>query len=96
TIAMDGTEGLVRGQRLLNTGSPITGGYLGRIINIIGEPIGHVGDIKKNFCPAHLLIIVLSWYICFGCGPRFAPYRRGGNIGLFGGVGVGKTVLIME
>ncbi|KAF9613533.1 hypothetical protein IFM89_008450 [Coptis chinensis] len=58
TIAMDGTEGLVRGQRLLNTGSPITvpvgRATLGRIINIIGEPIDHRGDIKTDhILPIH-------------------------------------------
>ncbi|CAI0447246.1 unnamed protein product [Linum tenue] len=111
TIAMDGTEGLVRGQRVLNTGSPITvpvgRATLGRIMNVIGEPIDEKGDICKN----SLLLVFVLWE-----APSFveqateqqilvtgikvvdllAPYQRGGKIGLFGGAGVGKTVLIME
>ncbi|KAF8378654.1 hypothetical protein HHK36_030003 [Tetracentron sinense] len=104
TIAMDGTEGLVRGQRVLNTGSPITVPVgrvtLGRIMNVIGEPIDERGDLKTDhFLPIHreapafveqateqqILVVDL-----------LAPYQRGGKIGLFGGAGVGKTVLIME
>ncbi|KAF3334847.1 ATP synthase subunit beta [Carex littledalei] len=104
TIAMDGTEGLVRGQRVLNTGSPITvpvgRATLGRIMNVIGEPIDEKGDIStSHFLPIHreaptfveqateqqVLVVDL-----------LAPYQRGGKIGLFGGAGVGKTVLIME
>ncbi|KAF7037415.1 hypothetical protein CFC21_047786 [Triticum aestivum] len=109
TIAMDGTEGLVRGQRVLNTGSPITvpvgRATLGRIINVIGEPIDHKGDIKTNsYLPIHReapafveqateqQILVTGIKVV----DLLAPYQRGGKIGLFGGAGVGKTVLIME
>ncbi|KAG0519124.1 hypothetical protein BDA96_09G237100 [Sorghum bicolor] len=109
TIAMDGTEGLVRGQRVLNTGSPITvpvgRATLGRIINVIGEPIDERGDITTNhFLPIHReapafveqateqQILVTGIKVV----DLLAPYQRGGKIGLFGGAGVGKTVLIME
>ncbi|KAL0463516.1 UNVERIFIED_CONTAM: ATP synthase subunit beta, mitochondrial [Sesamum latifolium] len=103
-IAMDGTEGLVRGQRVLNTGSPITS-HSGRIINVIGEPIDERGDIKtEHFLPIHReapafveqateqQILVTGIKVV----DLLAPYQRGGKIGLFGGAGVGKTVLIME
>ncbi|TQD73008.1 hypothetical protein C1H46_041443 [Malus baccata] len=109
TIAMDGTEGLVRGQRVLNTGSPITvpvgRATLGRIMNVIGEPIDERGDIKTDhFLPIHReapafveqateqQILVTGIKVV----DLLAPYQRGGKIGLFGGAGVGKTVLIME
>ncbi|OAY84146.1 ATP synthase subunit beta, mitochondrial, partial [Ananas comosus] len=109
TIAMDGTEGLVRGQRVLNTGSPITvpvgRATLGRIINVIGEPIDEKGEIKtSHFLPIHReapafveqateqQILVTGIKVV----DLLAPYQRGGKIGLFGGAGVGKTVLIME
>ncbi|KAF2310870.1 hypothetical protein GH714_017927 [Hevea brasiliensis] len=109
TIAMDGTEGLVRGQRVLNTGSPITvpvgRATLGRIMNVIGEPIDERGDIKtSHFLPIHReapafvdqateqQILVTGIKVV----DLLAPYQRGGKIGLFGGAGVGKTVLIME
>ncbi|KAL0396752.1 UNVERIFIED_CONTAM: ATP synthase subunit beta, mitochondrial [Sesamum calycinum] len=103
-IAMDGTEGLVRGQRVLNTGSPLLA-TLGRIINVIGEPIDEKGDIKtEHFLPIHReapafveqateqQILVTGIKVV----DLLAPYQRGGKIGLFGGAGVGKTVLIME
>ncbi|URD86835.1 hypothetical protein MUK42_27295 [Musa troglodytarum] len=109
TIAMDGTEGLVRGQRVLNTGSPITApvsrATLGRIMNVIGEPIDEKGDIKtSHFLPIHReapafveqateqQILVTGIKVV----DLLAPYQRGGKIGLFGGASVGKTVLIME
>ncbi|CAN6445850.1 unnamed protein product [Victoria cruziana] len=109
TIAMDGTEGLVRGQRVLNTGSPITvpvgRATLGRIMNVIGEPIDEKGEIKTDhFLPIHReapafveqateqQILVTGIKVV----DLLAPYQRGGKIGLFGGAGVGKTVLIME
>ncbi|EEF30158.1 ATP synthase subunit beta, mitochondrial [Ricinus communis] len=109
TIAMDGTEGLVRGQKVLNTGSPITvpvgRATLGRIINVIGEPIDEKGDLKTDhFLPIHReapsfvdqateqQILVTGIKVV----DMLAPYQRGGKIGLFGGAGVGKTVLIME
>ncbi|KAA3463712.1 ATP synthase subunit beta, mitochondrial [Gossypium australe] len=109
TIAMDGTEGLVRGQPVLNTGSPITvpvgRATLGRIINVIGEPIDEKGELKTDhFLPIHReapafveqateqQILVTGIKVV----DLLAPYQRGGKIGLFGGAGVGKTVLIME
>ncbi|GAB2214597.1 hypothetical protein Droror1_Dr00018952 [Drosera rotundifolia] len=109
TIAMDGTEGLVRGQKVLNTGSPITvpvgRATLGRIMNVIGEPIDERGDIKTDhYLPIHReapafdeqateqQILVTGIKVV----DLLAPYQRGGKIGLFGGAGVGKTVLIME
>ncbi|CAN1840150.1 ATP synthase subunit beta, mitochondrial [Linum perenne] len=111
TIAMDGTEGLVRGQRVLNTGSPITvpvgRATLGRIMNVIGEPIDHKGEISKNFsldifnlreAPSFVEQATEQQILVTGIKvvDLLAPYQRGGKIGLFGGAGVGKTVLIME
>ncbi|KAK6921671.1 ATPase, F1/V1/A1 complex, alpha/beta subunit, nucleotide-binding domain [Dillenia turbinata] len=109
TIAMDGTEGLVRGQKVLNTGSPITvpvgRATLGRIMNVIGEAIDERGPINtEHFLPIHReapafveqateqQILVTGIKVV----DLLAPYQRGGKIGLFGGAGVGKTVLIME
>ncbi|KAE9450768.1 hypothetical protein C3L33_17336, partial [Rhododendron williamsianum] len=109
TIAMDGTEGLVRGQRVLNTGSPITvpvgRATLGRIINVIGEPIDERGEIKTDhYLPIHreapAFVEQATEQEILVTGIKvvdlLAPYQRGGKIGLFGGAGVGKTVLIME
>ena len=109
TIAMDATEGLKRGDEVINTGAPISVPVgpetLGRIINVIGEPIDEKGEVKtKEKWPIHRE------------APKFtdqsteteqlvtgikvidllAPYAKGGKIGLFGGAGVGKTVTIME
>ncbi|MDA8618354.1 F0F1 ATP synthase subunit beta [Candidatus Pelagibacter bacterium] len=109
TIAMDATEGLKRGDEVLNTGAPISVPVgpetLGRIINVIGESIDEKGEVKtKEKWPIHR------------AAPKFtdqateteqlvtgikvidllAPYAKGGKIGLFGGAGVGKTVTIME
>ena len=109
TIAMDATEGLKRGDEVLNTGSPISVPVgpetLGRIINVVGEAIDEKGEVKsKEKWPIHR------------SAPKFtdqateteqlvtgikvidllAPYAKGGKIGLFGGAGVGKTVTIME
>ena len=109
TIAMDATEGLKRGDEVLNTGAPISVPVgpetLGRIINVVGESIDEKGDVKtKEKWPIHR------------AAPKFtdqateteqlvtgikvidllAPYAKGGKIGLFGGAGVGKTVTIME
>jgi F-type H+/Na+-transporting ATPase subunit beta len=109
TIAMDTTDGLVRGQSVINTGNaicvPVGKATLGRIMNVIGEPIDERGVIQTD----------KSWEI-HRSAPEFidqstdseilvtgikvvdllAPYAKGGKIGLFGGAGVGKTVLIME
>lgn len=109
TISMDSTEGLVRGEKVLNTGkmiqAPVGEEVLGRIINVIGEPVDEAGEIKAKE----------HWDI-HRAAPKFedqatkaemlmtgikvvdllAPYAKGGKIGLFGGAGVGKTVLIQE
>jgi F-type H+-transporting ATPase subunit beta len=109
TIAMDSTDGLVRGQKVLNTGSPIKvpvgRGTLGRIMNVIGEPVDEKGpieasehwDIHRDAPPfteqsTEQQILVTGIKVV----DLLAPYQRGGKIGLFGGAGVGKTVLIME
>lgn len=109
TIAMDGTEGLVRGQECVDTGDPIKipvgPETLGRIMNVIGEPIDERGPIdSKHFAPIHAEapeftemsveqeILVTGIKVV----DLLAPYAKGGKIGLFGGAGVGKTVLIME
>lgn len=109
TIAMDGTEGLVRGQEVVDTGSPIKipvgPECLGRIINVIGEPIDERGPIKTKklssihadapeFVDQSTVPLVLETGI--KVVDLLAPYAKGGKIGLFGGAGVGKTVLIQE
>jgi F-type H+-transporting ATPase subunit beta len=109
TIAMDGTEGLVRGQKVVDTGAPITipvgPETLGRIMNVIGEPIDERGPIgSKKFlgihaeAPAYTEMSVEQEILETGIKvvDLLAPYSKGGKIGLFGGAGVGKTVLIME
>jgi len=109
TIAMDGTEGLVRGQAVLDTGNPITipvgKGTLGRIMNVIGDPIDERGPIKSTDkrsihqeAPAFVEMSVQAQILETGIKvvDLLAPYSKGGKIGLFGGAGVGKTVLIME
>merc|ERR1719447_1495291 len=109
TIAMDGTEGLVRGQSCVDTGGPITipvgPGTLGRIINVIGEPIDERGPIDTDkFLPIHQeapdFVDMSTEQEILETGIKvvdlLAPYAKGGKIGLFGGAGVGKTVLIME
>ncbi len=109
TIAMDSTDGLVRGAEVMNTGKPIImpvgEGTLGRIMNVIGEPVDEAGPIVvEEYSPIHreppLLVDQDVNVQAFETGIKvvdlLAPYRRGGKIGLFGGAGVGKTVLIME
>ena len=109
TIAMDSTEGLVRGQEVLNTNQPILvpvgEATLGRIMNVTGEAVDELGDISLDVAsPIHQAPPSLedqsSQIETFETGIKFvdllAPYARGGKIGLFGGAGVGKTVLIME
>jgi len=109
TIAMDGTEGLVRGMQVADTGSPITipvgPETLGRIINVIGEPIDERGPVNaKATAPIHaeapefIEMSVEQEILETGIKvvDMLAPYAKGGKIGLFGGAGVGKTVLIME
>ncbi|HMI93631.1 MAG TPA: F0F1 ATP synthase subunit beta, partial [Polyangiales bacterium] len=109
TIAMDSTEGLVRGLPVKNTGSPISMPVgpetLGRITNVVGQPIDGLGPINaKAYSPIHRappLFVDQSVNVeIFETGIKvidlLAPYRKGGKIGLFGGAGVGKTVLIQE
>ena len=109
TIAMDTTEGLVRGQEVLNTGKdlmmPVGEGTLGRVMNLLGEPMDEEGPIKAvKYMPIHRMapeideqdtstaILVTGIKVV----DLLAPYRKGGKIGLFGGAGVGKTVIIQE
>ncbi|GAB4011209.1 MAG: F0F1 ATP synthase subunit beta [Bdellovibrio sp.] len=109
TIAMDATEGLARGIKVLDTGKPIQAPVgretLGRIINVVGEPVDEAGPInaKKSYDihrPAPKFEKQSTKKEAFYTGIKvidlLAPYLRGGKIGLFGGAGVGKTVLIME
>jgi len=109
TIAMDATEGLVRGKGVVDTGEPITVPVgpetLGRILNVVGDPIDERGPINaKQSLPIHRSapefveqsteteILVTGIKVV----DLLAPYSRGGKVGLFGGAGVGKTVIIME
>ena len=109
TIAMDSTEGLKRGDEVIDTGKPIQVPVgpetLGRIINVIGEPIDQKGNVQtKENWPIHRQapsfndqsteteILVTGIKVI----DLLAPYAKGGKIGLFGGAGVGKTVIIME
>ena len=109
TIAMDATEGLVRGQQVADTGAPIAvpvgDGTLGRIMNVIGEPVDEAGDIPHDekraiHQPAPEFVEQSTEQEILVTGIKvvdlLAPYAKGGKIGLFGGAGVGKTVLIME
>ncbi|MHB8708451.1 MAG: F0F1 ATP synthase subunit beta, partial [Desulfuromonadales bacterium] len=109
TIAMDATDGLVRGQDVLDTGKqivmPVGPKTLGRILNVIGEPIDEMGPVNNELeweihRPAPEFIDQSTKVEAFETGIKvvdlLAPYARGGKIGLFGGAGVGKTVLIME
>lgn len=108
-IAMDATEGLVRGARVRNTGNPIMmpvgKATLGRILNVIGEPVDEQGPVEtRDYLPIHrdppLFTDQSTEVAVLETGIKvvdlLAPYSRGGKIGLFGGAGVGKTVLIME
>jgi F-type H+-transporting ATPase subunit beta len=109
TIAMDSTDGLIRGQKVQDTGNPISVPVgpetLGRILNVIGEPIDERGELKTKLkSPIHknapefidqsteTEVLVTGIKVV----DLLAPYAKGGKIGLFGGAGVGKTVLIME
>jgi len=109
TIAMDSTDGLKRGQAVLDTGkqisAPVGSKTLGRIMNVIGEPVDEMGPIgnEKEYAihrPAPDFENQSTKVEAFTTGIKvvdlLAPYARGGKIGLFGGAGVGKTVLIME
>src|SRR3954454_20543482 len=109
TVAMDTSEGLVRGQPVSDTGQPIAvpvgDGTLGRIMNVVGEPVDERGPVKTSrISPIHkpapefvdqsteAEILVTGIKVV----DLLAPYAKGGKIGLFGGAGVGKTVIIME
>src|SRR6056300_464085 len=109
TIAMDATEGLVRGQEVTDSGSPISipvgNATLGRILNVVGEPVDEKGPVvaketraihqpapefSEQSTESEILVTGIKVI------DLLAPYAKGGKIGLFGGAGVGKTVLIME
>jgi F-type H+-transporting ATPase subunit beta len=109
TIAMDSTDGLVRGMAMHDTGKPISvpvgPATLGRILNVVGEPIDERGPVNSDFyAPIHAAappfveqstkaeILITGIKVI----DLLAPYARGGKVGLFGGAGVGKTVIIME
>jgi len=109
TIAMDTTDGLVRGAEVVDTGDPIRVPVgpetLGRILNVVGEPVDERGPVNaKSYLPIHRAapefidqsteaeILVTGIKVV----DLLAPYARGGKVGLFGGAGVGKTVIIME
>src|SRR6188474_2371334 len=109
TVAMDSSEGLVRGQEVTDTGEPIAvpvgPGLLGRIINVIGDPVDEAGPVKAETrraihqdAPAYTDQSTEAQILITGIKvvDLLAPYAKGGKIGLFGGAGVGKTVLIME
>jgi len=108
-IAMDTTDGLVRGMSVTDTGAaimmPVGEACLGRILNVVGEPIDEAGPVNAtHFSPIHRAPPAFTDQSnkaeIFETGIKvidlLAPYRKGGKIGLFGGAGVGKTVLIME
>jgi F-type H+/Na+-transporting ATPase subunit beta len=109
TVAMDISDGLVRGQEVTDTGSPISvpvgDGTLGRIMNVVGEPVDEAGAIPyketraiHQEAPAYTDQSTESAILVTGIKvvDLLAPYAKGGKIGLFGGAGVGKTVIIME
>lgn len=108
-VAMDGTEGLQRGTEVIDTGAPITvpvgKAVLGRILNVLGEPVDEAGEVSaEESLPIHREAPSFeeqgTEVEVFETGIKvidlLAPYVKGGKIGLFGGAGVGKTVLIME
>ena len=108
-VAMDSTDGLVRGMAVKNTAAPISMPVgkecLGRILNVVGEPVDELGPVgATKFSPIHKdppkFVDQSTEVEIFETGIKvidlLAPYRKGGKIGLFGGAGVGKTVLIME
>jgi len=109
TVAMDLTDGLVRNQKVTDTGQPITvpvgDETLGRIINVVGDPVDEAGPVKTaqkraihQPAPAYVEQSTEAQILVTGIKvvDLLAPYAKGGKIGLFGGAGVGKTVLIME
>jgi len=109
TVAMDSTDGLVRGQEVVDTGEPIAvpvgDETLGRIMNVIGEAVDEAGPIltaekRPIHAPAPSFVDQSTEAEILITGIKvvdlLAPYAKGGKIGLFGGAGVGKTVIIME
>ncbi|MEO0949075.1 MAG: F0F1 ATP synthase subunit beta [Cyanobacteria bacterium J06641_5] len=109
SVAMSGTDGLVRGMEAVDTGAPISvpvgAATLGRIFNVLGEPIDNLGPVNNEATsPIHRAAPKLTELetkpTVFETGIKvidlLTPYRRGGKIGLFGGAGVGKTVIMME
>src|SRR4249920_2080955 len=109
TIAMDSSEGLVRGQEVTDTGQPIEvpvgSETLGRIINVVGEPVDEAGPVKTKEkraihqdAPSYVEQSTEAQILITGIKvvDLLAPYSKGGKIGLFGGAGVGKTVIIQE
>jgi len=109
TVAMDSTEGLVRGQDVVDTGQaiavPVGDATLGRIMNVIGDPVDEAGPIqgvemRPIHAPAPTYVDQSTEAQILVTGIKvvdlLAPYAKGGKIGLFGGAGVGKTVIIME
>jgi F-type H+-transporting ATPase subunit beta len=108
-VAINATDGLMRGIEVINTGKPLTvpvGNItLGRIFNVLGEPVDNLGSVDRIDSlpihrPAPAFVELDTKLSIFETGIKvvdlLAPYRRGGKIGLFGGAGVGKTVLIIE
>src|ERR687890_158097 len=108
-VAMDATDGLSRGVEVRDTGGPITvpvgEGTLGRIFNLLGDPIDERGEVKADerwpiHRPAPSVENLTPTRDIFETGIKvvdlLAPYAKGGKVGLFGGAGVGKTVLIQE
>ena len=109
SVAMSSTDGLKRGMKVVNTKEPIKvpvgDGILGRILNVLGEPVDNMGDVRaENYVPIHKPSPTLTEQNTnveiLETGIKvidlLIPYQKGGKIGLFGGAGVGKTVLIME
>lgn len=109
SVAMSSTDGLKRGMKVINTKAPIKvpvgDGILGRILNVLGEPVDNMGEVKaEDHIPIHKaspsLIEQNTNVEILETGIKvidlLIPYQKGGKIGLFGGAGVGKTVLIME
>jgi F-type H+-transporting ATPase subunit beta len=108
-VAMSATEGMTRGMEVVDTkrsiSVPVGTGTLGRIINVLGEPVDEMGDIASDerwpiHRPAPKLVDLQTDVVIFETGIKvvdlLAPYIKGGKVGLFGGAGVGKTVIIQE
>jgi F-type H+-transporting ATPase subunit beta len=108
-VGMSGTDGLIRGMEVVDTGAPISvpvgAATLGRIFNVLGEPVDELGPVEAEdklpiHRPAPKLTDLETSPSIFESGIKvvdlLAPYRRGGKVGLFGGAGVGKTVIIQE